>query len=95
MNLTLPLPFLCKLLVATLAGFAVGMLYFAALRRTVLRFTASDGRWERVALTIGRMGVALALFAAAARMGAAALLVTFAGFLLARSAAIHRSRRGA
>lgn len=80
-------------LALALAGFGVGLVYFAALRRTVRRFTARDGWLEPVALTMGRIGVAVAVLAIAARAGAAALLVTFTGFLLARAVALYRSRR--
>lgn len=76
-----------------LAGFGVGVVYFEALRRTVMRLTARNGWLEPVALTAGRIGVVVAVFAIAARTGAVALLVTFVGFLLARTVALHRSRR--
>jgi len=81
--------FLAQLLV----GFAVGVVYFGALRRTVMRFTTRKGWLEPVALTASRIGIAVAVLAIAARLGAAALLVTFAGFLTARTVAVYRSRR--
>jgi F1F0 ATPase subunit 2 len=93
MSLTLPLDSVALLLAPLLAGFGLGLLYFEALRRTVARFTARDGWPAPVALTVGRMGVAAAVLAVAARAGAATLLVTFLGFLLARTVALHRSRR--
>ena len=76
-----------------LVGFAVGVVYFKALRRTGMRLTARKGWLEPVALTASRIGVAVALFATAARIGAVALLVTLGGFLIARSVAVYRSRR--
>jgi F1F0 ATPase subunit 2 len=76
-----------------LTGFGVGLLYFAALGETVKRLSARDGWLEPVALTLGRLGITIAVLAAAARTGAAALLVTFVGFLLARTLALHHARR--
>lgn len=66
-------------------GFAFGLVYFAALRRSVARLAAirlaTDRSWlEPVALTLGRWG-------------AASLLATFAGFLLARAFAVRVARR--
>lgn len=81
--------FLAQLLV----GFAVGFVYFEALRRTVTRLTVRKGWFEPLALTASRVGIAVAAFAIAARVGAAALLVTFVGFLIARTVAVYRSRR--
>jgi len=93
MNSPLPLAPVGLLLAPLLAGFGAGLVYFAALRRTVGRFVAGVGWLEPVALTLGRLGVAVAMFACAARTGAPALFVTFVGFLLARTAALYRSRK--
>ncbi len=76
-----------------LGGLAVGVVYFEALRRTIMRFTTRQGWLEPVALTASRIGMAVAVFAIAARLGAAALLATFTGFLIARTVAVYRSRR--
>jgi NhaP-type Na+/H+ or K+/H+ antiporter len=81
------------LLILLPAGFALGLLYFEALRRTVKRITARDGWRGAIALTAGRVVALIAVLAVAARLGAMALLVTFAGFLLARTVALYRSRR--
>ena len=82
-----------SLLAQLLAGFGLGLLYFEALRRTIRQIAAHHGRFLPVALTAGRIGAAVAVFAMAARTGAIALLATFAGFLLARTVALQRSRR--
>jgi len=82
-----------QFLAQLLAGFAVGVVYFESLRRTVVRCTARTGWLEPAALTAGRIAVAVAVFAIAARVGAVALLLCFAGFLLARHIALRRSRR--
>ena len=81
--------------VPLLAGFGVGLLYFAALHRTVKRFMVRDGWLEPVALTVGRFGVAVAVLTFVARTGVTALLLTFLGFLLARTVTLHRSRSAA
>jgi F1F0 ATPase subunit 2 len=93
MNSALPLEPVVLLLVPLLAGFGVGLVYFAALLRTVKRFIARDGWLEPVAVTVGRLGVAVAMFALAAHTSAVVLLVTFVGFLLARTVALDRSKR--
>jgi hypothetical protein len=40
---------------ATLAGLVVGLVHFAALRRTVDRYSAGRGRLAAAALTLGRI----------------------------------------
>ncbi|HKT72798.1 MAG TPA: ATP synthase subunit I [Steroidobacteraceae bacterium] len=81
------------LLGLSIAGFALGLLYFEALRRTIERFAQGAGWLEPVALTVGRIGVAACILFVAARVDATALLSTFVGFMLARTLAIHRSRK--
>jgi F1F0 ATPase subunit 2 len=93
MSPTRPSELVVLFLAQLLVGFAVGVVYFEALRRTAMRFTTRKGWLEPVALTASRIGIAVAVFAIAARFGAAALLVTFAGFLIARTVAVYRSRR--
>lgn len=93
MNAGPPLASTTLLLLPLLAGFGVGVVYFAALRRTVNRFAARDGWLMIVALTAGRIVVAVGTLAITARAGATAVLVTFLGFLLARTVALHRTRR--
>jgi len=81
-------------LAATMAfiGFALGLVYFAALRRTVALFAARRGWFAPVALTLGRIGVAIIVLVLAVKLGAASLLATFVGFLLARTMAIRTTR---
>jgi hypothetical protein len=93
MNHALSLAPIALCLASLLAGFGVGLLYFELLRRTVIRFTARTGWLEPVALTATRMGTAVAVLVIAARMGVLALLLTLAGFLLARTVALDHARR--
>lgn len=77
------------------AGFAVGMAYFASLRRGV-RFSVARGAWSWLALSApARMVPAALFFILAARWGAPALLTAFAGFLTARYLAVRAARRPA
>lgn len=75
------------------AGFAFGLIYFVALHRTVTLFSAGGGWLGPSALTLGRVVAITILLALAARLGAAALLATFLGFLASRAAALHAVRR--
>ncbi len=75
------------------AGMLFGWGYFEALRRSVARYGSRKGRAASVALTAGRLLAAVALFGAAARLGALPLLVTLLGFLVARSLALRAARR--
>jgi hypothetical protein len=76
-----------------LIGFAFGVVYFAALHRTVALFAAGRGWFLPLALTLGRFGVAIIILGLAAKLGAASLLATFIGFLLARTVALRTARR--
>jgi hypothetical protein len=76
----------------TLIGFALGLAYFAALRRTVALFAAGRGQLLLVALTLGRIGFAVIALSLAAKLGITALLTTFIGFLLARMVALRAAR---
>lgn len=74
-------------------GYALGLAYFAALRRGIgclLR-----GRPGALPLLLLRLAGALLLLAAAAHWGAPALLCVFGGFLLARQRALQTSGRAA
>jgi hypothetical protein len=80
-------------LAAAAAGAAAGLAYFAALRRTAdLIGAGARGPWPLV-LTLGRVALAVGLFAAAAGLGAGPLLGAFAGFLAARAGVLCRARR--
>jgi len=76
-----------------IAGFLFGRAYFAMLRWTVASFAARQGWFGPLALTLGRIAAAVVLFAIAARLGAAALLAAFLGFLVARAVAVGAARR--
>jgi hypothetical protein len=71
------------------AGFALGLGYFAAIRRTAALLAGGGGWLPATALTLGRFGVAALLFGLAARLGWPALLALFAGFLCARPVALR------
>ena len=76
-----------------LAGFAFGLVYFAAVKRTATLFAAGSGWLAPAALTIARIASAATLLALAAKPGAASLLAAFAGFMLARTVALRAARR--
>ena len=80
---------------ATLAGLVVGLVHFAALRRTVDLYSAGRGRLAAAALTLGRIAGTIVFFCLAAKLGALPLLSSFLGFLLARTLALHAARRTA
>ena len=76
-------------------GFAFGLVYFAALRRTVMLFATGRGWFVPVALTLGRIAAAIIVLGLAAKLGAAALLAMFIGFLVARAVALRAGRSAA
>jgi hypothetical protein len=91
MSQAMLIPVLAITMVA--AGFGLGLTYFATLRRTVVIF-ASGRRWlGPLGLTLGRLGAAVLLLAAAAKLGAAALIAALCGFLLARTVALRAVAR--
>jgi N-ATPase, AtpR subunit len=71
------------------AGFTFGLLYFAALRRTATLIATRRGWFDPMVLTLGRIGAAVIFLALAAKLGAAPLLVSFTGLLLARGMALR------
>ena len=74
-------------------GFGLGVIYFAALRRTVALIATPGAALQAIAFTLGRGAAALGVLGFAAWLGAVPLLSAFAGFLLARSSALRRGRR--
>jgi len=76
-----------------LAGFALGLVYFAALRRSVALFVGRKRWFGLLALTLGRIGAAAGPLFVAAKLGAATLLAAFIGFLMARALALRVERR--
>ena len=73
-------------------GFALGVLYFAALRRTTL-LVVKGGVLPAIALTIGRAAAAVGVFGFAAWLGVGPLISAFAGFMVARWSALRQARR--
>lgn len=75
------------------AGLAFGLVYFTALKRSVAIFAAGSGFLAPLALTVARFAAAVAFLGMAAKLGAAALLAAFIGFLLARSVVLRLAQR--
>ena len=76
------------------AGVLLGRCYFRMLRFAVERYASGRSSAPQAAvLALGRILCATALFAAAARLGALPLLAAFAGFLVARTAALRAARK--
>lgn len=82
------------LLVAAMAvlGLLFGRFYFALLNRTVLVLLTGRRGLAACVLTAGRIGAVVMVFGMGARLGAASLSGTLAGFLLARASALHAHR---
>lgn len=74
-------------------GLALGAAFFAALRLNARLYLGHAGRLPAALLQVARIGVAGGAFLLAARWGAAALLGTFAGFLVARMVALRVAGR--
>lgn len=81
-----------KIAASALAGAVFGFGYFAAVRRTAALVAAGRGWRVPLALTLGRLGLAVLLFGLAARLGVAYLLAAFGGFLAARWMALRAER---
>ena len=78
-----------------LAGLVLGLLYFAALRRTSVLLAAGNDWTHPLLFTAARIGGAVVFLVLAAKLGAAPLLAAFAGFLVARMIALRFVRRSA
>ncbi|MCZ4331153.1 ATP synthase subunit I [Castellaniella denitrificans] len=76
-----------------LAGLLFGLLYFAALKRSVALLVDGKGWFVPLALTLGRLGAAVVFLLIAAKLGAVPLLGGFAGFLMARALVLRAQRR--
>lgn len=81
-------------MVAALGGFAalgatMGVLHLHLLRLNTRLYLGDGSWWKPVALHLARMAAVIAGFAATAPGGAAAVLATFGGFLLARTVLIR------
>jgi hypothetical protein len=75
------------------AGFAVGLAYFAFLRRGVHLAVASEAWAPYVLWALARIIAVALLFTFAVRWGVPALLAAFAGFLVARQLAVRGAGR--
>lgn len=76
-----------------LAGLAVGLAYFTALRRGVALMVGGKGWLAPLALTLARLGAAAGFLFFAAQQGAVPLLAALAGFLAARALMLRPHRR--
>lgn len=84
---------LALLVTMAFAGMLFGVVYFATLRRAVTLFTAGRGWIGPVSLTLARIAAAVIFLGLAAKLGAAALIAAFLGFLLARTVMLRVARR--
>jgi hypothetical protein len=75
-----------------LAGVAVGLVYFAALRSTVTLLTIGRGWSAPAMLTLGRILAVVLFLGLAVQLGALPMLAAFAGFLMARGIALRAVR---
>jgi hypothetical protein len=75
------------------AGLLIGLLYFAALKRSVTLFVGGKGWPGPLALTLGRIAAAASFLFVTAKLGAEPLLSGFVGFLMARAIALRADRR--
>jgi hypothetical protein len=81
---------------AAVVGFGLGRAYFTALRLTADLYASGHGAGLPIALTVGRILIALAVFGAVAIVGGAFhLLAAFLGFLVARFLAVRAAKREA
>lgn len=76
-----------------LVGFAFGLVYFRALRRTVDLLAGRQGWAAPIGLTLARVAGVVVLLTLMARLGALPLLGGFLGFLTARMIAVRHARR--
>jgi F1F0 ATPase subunit 2 len=73
-------------------GFALGLLYFAGLRRNLDNYLDGRHPWRAVLFHISRLLLAGLAFTAIAFAGAVALLAAAGGFFAARVIAVRRAR---
>ena len=77
------------------AGFLLGAVYFASLRRSVGLSIARRMWASYMAAALVRILAAVLFFTLAVHWGVPALLAAFAGFLVARQLALRAARRPA
>jgi F1F0 ATPase subunit 2 len=73
-----------------LAGVALGALYFILVHRTARLHAAAGPAWRIIALYTVRFVLAIAAFWLIAQQGALPLLLTLAGFIVARMVVVRR-----
>lgn len=88
-------PDLPQILLWLVVGGALGLFYFWSLGRSVAAFGQADGRGRAIGFIVLRLSVAVAVMTVAALQGTAPLLLTLAGFVIARTIAIRRAKGGA
>lgn len=76
-----------------LSGIILGYLYFCALRHTADLIVNQGHPLLSIALTLGRLAVLAGGFFLAVQAGAAALLTTLAGVLIAKALLLYQTRR--
>jgi F1F0 ATPase subunit 2 len=84
-------PLLC-IPIGLLAGLSLGLAYFKMLRSSVLRYGESSRTGGLLVLSLGRITLAVAAFAALSTLGAPALLSGLVGFICIRHLAVRRAR---
>jgi N-ATPase, AtpR subunit len=82
-------PVIAKATTMAPAGFVFGLVYFVALKQTVILFVSGRGRLGPLAFTLGRMATAVSFLGLAAKFGAVSLLAALMGFWLARAVALR------
>lgn len=76
-------------LLTMLAGLVVGLAYFRALRLTADLFAQGRGWTLPLGLTLVRLAGLIAVLYLTVQLGAAPLIASFLGFLLARTIAVR------
>src|SRR3546814_10430760 len=79
-----PYTTLFRSLLFVLLGGLLGWLFFTLLRRTIACLGGDGGGWRAAVFTAVRFAAAIGVFVLAARAGAAAMLATLLGFVIAR-----------
>ncbi len=91
--INVPLPPMIDTVTMACSGFAFGLVYFAALERTVALLASKRGWLGPFAFTLGRIMTAVFFLGLTAKLGALFLLVAFLGFLLERAVSLRVAGR--
>jgi len=81
------------ILLLAVAGLALGVVYFASMRRGVQLSIARQAWLSYLAWAFVRIAATALCFTFAVHWGLSALLAAFAGFLVARTLALRGARR--